>query len=158
MVSFQKDIEVNLNIHKWCPNDDTATAAAAAAAKSLQSCPTLCDPIDSSPPGSPVPGIHWIKIQRILTSLVAQWLRLCTSTAGNMVQFLIRELRSHKPCNVVKKFFLDKIKQDLKNKINIRDHTLIKVNNWLNLNGEEGKTVHYRRIPINKCQRNEENR
>ena len=31
--------------------------AAAAAAKSLQSCPTLCDPIDSSPPGSPIPGI-----------------------------------------------------------------------------------------------------
>ena len=30
---------------------------AAAAAKSLQSCPTLCDPMDSSPPGSPVPGI-----------------------------------------------------------------------------------------------------
>ena len=34
-----------------------AKVAAAAAAKSLQSCPTLCDPIDSSPPGSPVPGI-----------------------------------------------------------------------------------------------------
>ena len=32
-------------------------SAAAAAAKSLQSCPTLCDPIDGSPPGSPVPGI-----------------------------------------------------------------------------------------------------
>ena len=31
--------------------------AAAAAAKSLQSCPTLCDPIDGSPPGSAVPGI-----------------------------------------------------------------------------------------------------
>ena len=31
--------------------------AAAAAAKSLQSCPTLCDPRDGSPPGSPVPGI-----------------------------------------------------------------------------------------------------
>ena len=30
---------------------------AAAAAKALQSCPTLCDPIDGSPPGSPVPGI-----------------------------------------------------------------------------------------------------
>ena len=30
---------------------------AAAAAKSLQSCPTLCNPIDSGPPGSPVPGI-----------------------------------------------------------------------------------------------------
>ena len=32
-------------------------AAAATAAKSLQSCPTLSDPIDGSPPGSPVPGI-----------------------------------------------------------------------------------------------------
>ena len=35
----------------------------AAAAKSLQSCPTLCNPIDSSPPGSPIPGFsrqeHW---------------------------------------------------------------------------------------------------
>ena len=30
---------------------------AAAAAKSLQSRPTLCDPIDGSPPGSPIPGI-----------------------------------------------------------------------------------------------------
>ena len=30
---------------------------AAAAAKSFQSCPTLCDPIDGSPPGSPIPGI-----------------------------------------------------------------------------------------------------
>ena len=32
-------------------------AAAAAAAKSLQSCPTLCDAVDGSPPGCPVPGI-----------------------------------------------------------------------------------------------------
>ena len=42
--------------------------AAAAAAKSLQSCPSLCDPIDGSPPGSPVPGIlqartlEWVAI------------------------------------------------------------------------------------------------
>jgi len=40
----------------------------AAAAKLLQSCPTLCDPIDGSPPGSPVPGIlqartlEWVAI------------------------------------------------------------------------------------------------
>ena len=34
-----------------------AIAAAAAAAKLLQSCPTLCDPMDSSPPGSAIPGI-----------------------------------------------------------------------------------------------------
>ena len=32
-------------------------AAAAAAAKSLRLCPTLCDPIDGSPPGSTIPGI-----------------------------------------------------------------------------------------------------
>ena len=43
-------------------------AAAAAAAKSLQLCPTLCDPTDGSPPGSPVPGIlqartlEWVAI------------------------------------------------------------------------------------------------
>ena len=34
-----------------------AAAAAAAAAKSLQSCLTLCDPVDGSPPGSTAPGI-----------------------------------------------------------------------------------------------------
>ena len=37
-------------------------AAAAAAAKSLQSCPTLCDPIDGSPLGSSVPGILQARI------------------------------------------------------------------------------------------------
>ena len=36
--------------------------AAAAAAKSLQPCPTLCDPIDGSPPGSPIPGILQARI------------------------------------------------------------------------------------------------
>ena len=35
----------------------SSSLAAAAAAKSLQSCPTLRDCIDSSPPGSPIPGI-----------------------------------------------------------------------------------------------------
>ena len=45
-----------------------SAAAAAAAAKSLQSCPTLCNPIDSSLPGSSVPGIlqartlEWVAI------------------------------------------------------------------------------------------------
>ena len=52
-----------------CCTLETATAAAAAAAaKSLQSCPTLCDPIDGSPSGFPVPGIlqartlEWVAI------------------------------------------------------------------------------------------------
>ena len=46
----------------------TVLVYAAAAAKSLQSCPTLCDPIDGSPPDSPVPGIlqtrtlEWVAI------------------------------------------------------------------------------------------------
>ena len=46
----------------------TSAAAAAAAAKSLQSCPTLCDPIDGSAPDSAIPGIlqartlEWVAI------------------------------------------------------------------------------------------------
>ena len=46
-----------VNILKELDDLLNALAAAAAAAKSLQSCPTLCDPIDRSPPGSSVPGI-----------------------------------------------------------------------------------------------------
>ena len=48
-------------------------AAAAAAAKSLQSCPTLCDPIDGSPPGSPVPGI--------LQARTLEWVAISFSSA-----------------------------------------------------------------------------
>ena len=47
--------------------------AAAAAAKSLQSCPTLCDPIDGSPPGSPVPGI--------LQARILEWVAISFSSA-----------------------------------------------------------------------------
>ena len=49
----------------WCPSN---RLPAAAAAKSLQLCPTLCDPIDGSPPGSPIPGtlqartLEWVVI------------------------------------------------------------------------------------------------
>ena len=57
---------------------------AATAAKSLQLCPTLCDPIDGSPPASPVPGIlqartlEWVAIQCLsifssLLLLVFSW-------------------------------------------------------------------------------------
>ena len=45
----------------------------AAAAKSLQSCPTLCDPIDDSPPGSPVPGI--------LQARTLEWVTISLSNA-----------------------------------------------------------------------------
>jgi len=47
--------------------------AAAAAAKSLQSCPTLCDSIDGSPPGSPVPGI--------LQATTLEWVAISFSNA-----------------------------------------------------------------------------
>ena len=48
----------------------TCDNAAAAAAKSLQSCPTLCDPIDGSPPGSPIPGILQAKtLERVAISV-----------------------------------------------------------------------------------------
>ena len=49
-------------------------SAAAAAAKSLQSCPTLCDPVDGSPPGSPVPGI--------LQARTLEWVAISFSNAG----------------------------------------------------------------------------
>ena len=42
--------------------EDSTKNAAAAAAKSLQSCPTLCDPIDGSPPGSFVHGIFQARV------------------------------------------------------------------------------------------------
>ena len=45
----------------------------AAAAKQLQSCPTLCDPIDGSPPGSPVPGI--------LQARTLEWVAIAFSNA-----------------------------------------------------------------------------
>ena len=47
---------------------------AAAAAKSLQSCLTLCDPIDGSPPGSPIPGI--------LQARILEWFAISFSNAG----------------------------------------------------------------------------
>ena len=47
--------------------------AAAATPKSLQSCPTLCNPIDGSPPGSPVPGI--------LQARILEWVAISSSSA-----------------------------------------------------------------------------
>ena len=49
---------LKLKIYKHFSTHSAAAVAAAAAAKSLQLCSTLCDPIDGSLPGSPVPGIH----------------------------------------------------------------------------------------------------
>ena len=60
-----------MSINRWMDKEDVIYIKfiyAAAAAKSLQSCPTLCNSIDSSPPGSPVPGtlqartLEWVAI------------------------------------------------------------------------------------------------
>ena len=63
--SVIKYIKIKINISKY--------AASAVAAKSLQSCPTLCDPIDGSPPGSPVPGI--------LQARTLEWVAISSSNA-----------------------------------------------------------------------------
>ena len=76
---------------------------ATAAAKSLRSCPTLCDPIDGSPPSSPVPGIlqartlEWVAISfsnvwkwkvkvkslsRVRRFFVTPWTAACQATAS----------------------------------------------------------------------------
>ena len=56
-----------------CPTLSFSSDTAAAAAKSLQSCPTLCDPKDSSLPGSPVPGI--------LQARILEWVAISFSNA-----------------------------------------------------------------------------
>ena len=59
-------LSVNLKIIQHCKST-------AAAGKSLQSCPTLCDPIDGSPPGSPIPGI--------LQARTLEWVAISFSSA-----------------------------------------------------------------------------
>ena len=63
--------------HKWATKHmkkfSTSVVIAAAAAKSLQLCPTLCDPIDSSPPGS--------AILRILQARTLEWVAISFSSA-----------------------------------------------------------------------------
>ena len=67
-VSGTGDIVVKMIDKVFCPSVAYSLVGTAAAAKSLQSCLTLCDPIDGSPPGSPVPGIlqarilEWVKL------------------------------------------------------------------------------------------------
>ena len=59
--------------HLFVISSTLPSVAAAAAAKSLQSCPTLCDPMDGSPPGSPIPGI--------LQARTLEWVAMSFSNA-----------------------------------------------------------------------------
>ena len=65
----EHDLVTKQHLLLWNIHSNTA----AAAAKSLQSCPTLCDPIEGSPPGSPVPGI--------LQARTLEWVAISFSSA-----------------------------------------------------------------------------
>ena len=69
MKTYFKNIDFCLVSQNAC----SMVQVAAAAAKSLQSCPTLCDPIDGSPPGSPIPGI--------LQARTLEWVAISISNA-----------------------------------------------------------------------------
>ena len=64
--AWLEEVQAGIKISRW--NINNLIYADAAAAKSLQSCLTLCDPIDGSPPGSAIPGIlqartlEWVAI------------------------------------------------------------------------------------------------
>ena len=62
----------------WTEEPGRAAAAAATAAKSLQSCPTLCDPMDCSPPGS---SVHEIFQARIL-----EWVSISYSKGSSQLR------------------------------------------------------------------------
>ena len=70
---IEKAREFQKNIY-FCFIEYAKAFDCVAAAKSLQSCPTLCDPIDGSPPGSPVPGI--------LQARTPEWVAISFSNAG----------------------------------------------------------------------------
>ena len=104
---FSHSFLLNLGSGDWCylvPCNSSnkylcasvaAAAAAAAAAKSLQSCPTLCDPIDGSPPGSSVPGI--------LQGRILEWVASSFSNAWKWkvkVKALSHAQLSGTPCTV----------------------------------------------------------
>ena len=74
----------------------------AAAANSLQSCPTLCDPIDGSPPGSSIPGILQARIlEWVAISFICQTLKN-NCQAGSFLKYLFNTLTFtlHKSTNL----------------------------------------------------------
>ena len=73
VITFKEQVSFNFRAAVTICSD-FAAAAAAAAAKLLQSCLTLRDPIDSSPPGSAVPGI--------LQARTLEWVAISFSNAG----------------------------------------------------------------------------
>ena len=79
-----------------------SNSAAVAAAKSLQSCPTLCDPIGGSPPGSVIPGIlqarilEWVAISFsvVSNSFKTPWTEACQASLSFTICLSLLKLRS----------------------------------------------------------------
>ena len=84
MGSYLSIITLNVNglnaptktqrLAEWIQKQDCFLFVATAAPKSFQWCPTLCDPVDGSPPGSPVRGI--------LQARTLEWVAISFSNAG----------------------------------------------------------------------------
>ena len=76
----------------------THSVCSAAAAKLLQSCPTLCDPIDGSPPGSPDPGI--LQVRTLEWVAISFSMSICSYTHISAFRVLFCFLRLRKYKNV----------------------------------------------------------
>ena len=70
----------------------------AAAAKSLQSCPTLCNPIDGSPPGSSIHGIFLGKSTRVVCYYLLHYPTLHEKKIGGSEQWLDSQTADCQPC------------------------------------------------------------
>ena len=94
----RKEVHIHLHIHTHTrvhslhnnPDKYIYFITAVAAAKLLQSCPTLCNPIDGSPPGASVPGIlqarilEWVAISFSIACIHAKLLQSCLTLCDPM--------------------------------------------------------------------------
>ena len=92
-MKYNKDSIYSHTSHKLSAHSTQLTSHyfivehAAAAAKSFQSCPTLCDPIDSSPPSSSVPGILQARtLEWVAISFSNAYMHAVTSVVSDSVQ------------------------------------------------------------------------
>jgi len=90
IIFYEEHLFIEIFMHRFKRAVATAQVLVAAAAASIQSCPTLCDLIDGSPPGSPVPGIlqartlEWVAIPFSNACMYAKSLQLCPALCDPM--------------------------------------------------------------------------